>query len=149
MNKMMQDLRHVGSFSTINNSQKTMMNYGNPVYTERQNELYKRLLLGLNAYTKEEIYAMNSTKKNRIKNAHRKAQDFLNIWKQELMIETTNNIFNSLFPEANVTKELLSQTETSPEFKNTLTFKDLGIRKQDIVKQFLKLKLLPNNFASL
>ena len=79
MKKMMQDLHYVGSFSTLTSEVKPMMTYGAPTYTPKQNELYSRLLIGLSAYEKEEVYLMNSTKKNRIKKAHRKAQDALNI----------------------------------------------------------------------
>jgi len=145
----MQDLHYVGSFSTLTSEVKPMMNYGAPTYTPKQNELYNRLLIGTKAYDEKVLYAMNSTKKNRIKKAHRKAQDALNIWKQELTIIATNGIFQSLFPEAKVTQALLEQSEPSKNFKNTLKFKDLGIKKEDIIKKFLELKLLPSNFASL
>ena len=145
----MQDLHYVGSFSTLTSEVKPMMNYGAPTYTPKQNELYSRLLIGLKAYQKEELYVMNSTKKNRIKKAHRKAQDSLNIWKQELTIMATNGLFMSLFPEAKITSSLLEQSDTSKNFKNTLKFKDLGIRKEDIVDKFIALRLLPANFATL
>ena len=145
----MQDLHYVGSFSTLTSEVKPMMNYGAPTYTPKQNELYSRLLIGLNAYDSKELYAMNSTKKNRIKKAHRKAQNALNIWKQELTIMATNGLFQSLFPEAEITASLLEQSDTSQKFKNTLRFKDLGIRKEDIVEKFLELRLIPANFATL
>ena len=145
----MQDLHYVGSFSTLTSEVKPMMNYGAPTYTPKQNELYRRLLIGTNAYEKEQLYVMNSTKKNRIKKAHRKAQNALNLWKQELTILATNGLFMSLFPEANITKSLLEQSDTSQNFKNTLDFKDLGIKKEDIVAKFIELGLLPNNFATL
>lgn len=149
MKKLMQDLQHVGSFSTLTSEVTTMMNYGAPVYTPKQNELYSRLLIGLNTYDKKTLYAMNSTKKNRVKKAHRKAQDVLNLWKQELTIKATNGLFMSLFPEAKITEELVRQSDTSESFKNTLTFKDLGIRKEDIVEKFMQMGLLPSNFATL
>lgn len=145
----MQNLQYVGSFSTLTSEVKPMMTYGAPTYTLKQNELYRRLLIGTNAYEKEELYVMNSTKKNRIKKANRRAQNILNIWKQELTILATNGLFMSLFPEADITTAILEQSETSQNFKNTLNFKDLGIKKEDIVNKFIQAGLLPNNFATL
>jgi hypothetical protein len=62
---------------------------------------------------------------------------------------STNGLFMSLFPEAKITSSLLEQSDTSKNFKNTLRFKDLGIKKEDIVDKFIALRLLPANFATL
>jgi hypothetical protein len=43
----------------------------------------------------------------------------------------------------------LSNTETYDKFKNTLTFKDLGIEKKDIISIFITEGILPKNFLSL
>ena len=78
MKKSIQNLQYVGSFSTLQTEGRVKyMNYGAPTYTKRQNELYSRLLIGSKAYTPEEWYKMNSTKKRRINRAHKKAQDVL------------------------------------------------------------------------
>jgi hypothetical protein len=39
--------------------------------------------------------------------------------------------------------------ETLDDYKNTLTFKDLGINYEDIVLKFMSVGLLPNNFFTL
>ena len=150
MKNQIQNLQYVGSFSTLQTEGRVKyMNYGAPTYTERQNELYSRLLIGTKAYSPEELYAMNSTKKKRIRRAHKKAQDVLNLWKQELTIKATNGLFSSLFPDTEITKVLLSQSEPTPKFKNTMSFRDLGIRKENIIEKFLEVRLLPANFHSL
>jgi hypothetical protein len=73
----------------------------------------------------------------------------LNVFKQKLTIEYTNKLFESLFPKSSFTKELLGLSETDEKFKNTLTFKDLNITKDDIISIFIAEGILPKNFLSL
>jgi hypothetical protein len=54
-----------------------------------------------------------------------------------------------LFPESPLTQFFVETEETDPEFKNTLTFKDLGITKDQIVGLFITEGLLPKNFHDL
>lgn len=181
--KANENLHYVGSFTTLQTQGPNyLMDYGTK-YTVKQQELYYRLLKGLKVYTPEELYTMNSTKKRRISDAHSKAQNIINLYKQEIMLAKTNNLleyadkqivdFTSKFKDntakapqsftRNVTiknneslsevftvaalKTLLS-TEVSPDptFICNLSFKDLGISKEDIVKKFKQVKLLPANF---
>jgi hypothetical protein len=86
-----ENLVYCGSYSTTQtDGNKKLLNYGAPTYSDYQNELYGRALVGLKVYKKEQLYSMNSTKKKRIRKLHKRAQDMLNIWKQELMIAKTN-----------------------------------------------------------
>lgn len=94
------NLNYVGSFSTLQTSgTKSLVDYGTK-YSPKQQELYYRLLKGLKIYEPEELYAMNSTKKMRINKAHSKAQQVLNLWKQEKMIEKSNQLYSTIFQEA-------------------------------------------------
>ena len=158
-----QNLYYVGSFSTLQKEGNSQyMNHGAISLTKEQGELYSRLLIGLKYYSKEELYAMNSNKKNRIKKTHKKAQDLLNLWKQELMILNTNALFDNFNLSLNHTekdekgvssiiKTSLSSftSQTDPNFRCTLDFKDLGIDKRKIVEKFMEQRLLPANFMSL
>lgn len=94
------NLHYVGSFSTLQTSgTKNLINYGT-TYSAKQQELYYRLLKGLKIYTPEELYAMNSTKKIRIQKAHTKAQRVLNLWKQQIMIQKSNQLYNTILENA-------------------------------------------------
>jgi beta-galactosidase GanA len=74
----------------------------------------------------------------------------LNKFKQQVTIKYSNLIFEQcLFPNSPITQILLADTETDEKFKNTLTFKDLGIQKQDIIAIFIAEGILPKNFLSL
>ncbi len=98
---------------------KTYMQYEQDKYSAYQNYLYKR------------------------------AQSVLNVAKQKATIHYTNLSFKTLFPKSPLTQLLLGATETDEKFKNTLTFKDLNISKDDIISIFIAEGILPKNFLSL
>jgi hypothetical protein len=54
-----------------------------------------------------------------------------------------------LFPNSPLTDSLLACTEFDEKFKNTITFKDLNISKEDIISIFITEGILPKNFLSL
>ena len=128
---------------------KTYMQYETDGYSQYQTYLYKRALYGLDALTQQELATMCSKKKQRIINVYKRAQVVLNKIKQELTIQYTNLLFKRLFPNSPLTDALLANTETDEKFKNTLTFKDLGIEKKDIISIFITEGILPKNFLSL
>jgi hypothetical protein len=128
---------------------KMYMQYETDGYSQYQNYLYKRALYGLDALTQQELATMCSKKKMRIINVYKRAQVVLNKFKQELTIQYSNFIFKTLFPNSPLTDALLAHTETDEKFKNTLTFKDLGIEKKDIISIFITEGILPKNFLSL
>ena len=106
-------------------------------------------MFGLKMYTQDEIKAMHWQKRNRIKKVHKRTQSVLNLWKQELMIEKTNKLFQIFFPDSTITQALLSASDVDPEFRNKLDFKTLGITKKDVVNKLQEENLLPHNFAEL
>lgn len=129
-------------------SQKKFEHYE---FTPYQNLLYKRALFGLTVYTEEELKTMNPEKKERIKKVNRKAQQVLNIFKQEIVNNTCENIFLILVPKSEFAKKMLTSEKigTDPNFINILNLKDLGINKIRIVNRFIKEGLLPSNFFEL
>lgn len=144
MEKLKQDVKnyqlHAG---------KTYMQYEQDRYSSYQNYLYKRALYGLDALTQQELATMCSKKKQRIINVYKRAQVILNKFKQQVTIQYTNFIFKTLFPKSPITDVLLADTEIDEKFKNTLTFKELGISKDQIITIFIAEGILPKNFLSL
>lgn len=127
----------------------TYMEYEKDNYNDYQNHLYKRALHGLNAFTQEELATMCSKKKQRVSKVYMKGQSIINLYKQKLTNAYSNFIFKTLFPESPLTQFFVETEETDPEFKNTLTFKDLGITKDQIVGIFIAEGILPKNFHNL
>ena len=58
----------------------------------------------------------------------------------------SNFIFKTLFPKAPLTDWLINNDQIDDKFKNTLTFTDLGISKDDIVKVFIDEGILRPDF---
>jgi hypothetical protein len=131
------------------NAGKTYMNYETDGYSQYQNYLYKRALYGLDALSEQELATICSKKKQRVVNVYKKAQVTLNKFKQQVTIQYSNFVFKTLFPNSPITSILLSDTEVDETFKNTLTFKDLGITKDQIISIFITEGILPKNFLSL
>lgn len=124
--------------------------YEKDQYSQIQNFLYKRALLGLNIYTKQEIKDMHWKKRKRIQRIHKRAQKILNLWKQQVLADSVSKFFKALFPRSPLTKELVEGASVlDPEFKNTLSFKDLGISKDMVVKKLHEEGVLPPDFFSL
>jgi len=144
MEKLKQDIKHYQLHAG-----KTYMQYEQDSYNQYQNYLYKRALYGLDAITAEELATMCSKKKQRIINVYKRAQVVLNIAKQKATIHYTNLIFKTLFPNSPLTQMLLDNSETDEKFKNTLTFKDLNLGKDQIISIFITEGILPKNFLSL
>jgi len=131
------------------NNEKTHIQYEQDNYSNYQNYLYKRALYGLSSINQEELDTMCGKKKQRIINVYKRAQVVLNTFKQTATISYTNFLFKTLFPNSPITQFLLSETETDEKFKNTLTFKDLNISKEQIISIFMSEGILPKNFLSL
>lgn len=159
--KTQNNLVYCGSFTTTQtDGNKKLLNYGAPTYSKKQNELYSRALVGLKAYTPEELYAMNSTKKNKIKRVHKRAQKLLNEFKHLRsiqLIKETVQLLRSNRDADNYRNEelrglftdLLSHTEKDANIKNDLSFKELSIKKEDIIQLWMQNNILPHNFLSL
>lgn len=127
----------------------TYMEYEKDNYNDYQNHLYKRALYGLSAFTQQELAIMCSKKKQRVSKVYIKGQNIINLYKQKLTNAYSNFIFKTLFPESPITQFFVETEETDEEFKNTLSFKELGISKDQIVNIFVTEGILPKNFHSL
>jgi hypothetical protein len=145
--KLKQSLEYTGKYQLKN--EKLVMQYETDNYTQYQNYLYKRALYGLESLGAQELEQMCSKKKQRIINVYKKAQAVINKYKQELTIKYTNILFESFFPKSPITAFFLDNSEVDEKFKNTLTFKDLNISKEDVISIFIQEGVLPKNFLSL
>jgi len=128
---------------------ETYMQYEQDSYNNYQNHLYKRALYGLSAFTQQELATMCSKKKQRVSKVYMKGQNVINLYKQKLTNAYSNFIFKTLFPESPLTQFFIETEETDVEFKNTLTFKDLGITKDQVIGLFITEGILPKNFHDL
>ena len=118
-------------------------------YSTYQNYLYKRALYGLDSLSVEELNNMCSKKKSRIINVYNRAQIVVNNYKHKVTKQLTDKLLSSLFPNSSLISELNSYDIIDNNYKNTLTFKDLCIHKDQLVELFMTEGILPKNFLSL
>jgi len=114
-----------------------------------QHFLFKRVLHGLNIYTKEEVAQLHWDKKRRIKKVWQRGQQVLNAWKQTIANKKINNYLYRTFGE-NVRAFIdVPAEEYLPEYQNKMSLKDLGLTYEDVILKFMAEGLLPKNFLSL
>lgn len=115
----------------------------------RQHFLFKRVLHGLNMYSKQEISKMHKDKKRRIKKVWMKGQTVINEWKQIISSKKVNAYLYHMFGD-NVKGIIeVPVTDILPNYRNNISLKDLGIKYEDLILKFISVGLLPKNFLSI
>jgi len=115
----------------------------------QQHFLFKRVLHGLNIYTQEQQNALHWDKKKRIKRVWQRGQDVLNNWKQYIVNKRVNDYLYKVFGENVRAIVNVPADEYLPEYKNTLSLKDLGLTYEDVILKFMAEGLLPKNFLTI
>lgn len=128
---------------------KSYTKYEQDPFNAYQNFLYKRALYGLKMYEDNEVKTMHWQKKKRIIKVNKRTQHILNIWKQEISNVYTQKFFEQVFPKSPVTKSLKGYNYTDPKFKCKLSFKDLGIKKEQVIQKLHQEGVLQKNFYEL
>jgi hypothetical protein len=131
--------------------QKKYTQYEQHKFTAYQNLLYKRALFGLKMYSKQEQQTLNWKEKNKIKQMNRKAQQSINVFKQEKVNIMCDRLYKAVFPGSKLAHDVFSldKSTTNPKIINKLDLKFLRINKEDVIKRFVKEGILPKNFYTL
>jgi hypothetical protein len=113
-----------------------------------QTELYRRAMYGLKIYPQETVRAMTNLQRRKITKKCKRAQSVLNIWKQEICNSMANKLIAKHFKMTPVVETFigLHADYVDVEYVNNLSFKDLGIKRVDIIRKFIREGILPNNF---
>lgn len=116
-----------------------------------QHFAFKRVLHGLNMYSKEEVNKMHWDKKRRIIKVWKRGQKVLNEWKQSISNKKVNAYLNQYFGQSELIKEIISVPDTDylHDHSNKISLKHLGINYEDVILKFMSVGLLPKNFLSL
>lgn len=127
----------------------TFVKYDSNELNSYQQYLYKRALYGLKGLPETELASMCLAKQKRINKVHFRAQRLLNLYKHTLTKKLTDTLLLSLFPKSSLAQSFAAYDEVDETFTNTLSFKDLGISKKEIIELFIQEKILPGNFFSI
>tara|TARA_R110000765_G_scaffold5492_1_gene17204 strand:+ start:1396 stop:1890 length:495 start_codon:yes stop_codon:yes gene_type:complete len=113
----------------------------------RQHKLFKRVLHGFGAFTKDEVSKMHWDKKRRVKKVWQKGQKIVNAFKQQVANVYANKIF-SMFDSCSFITDIPT-AEVDYNYVNINTLKELGINYDDLVLVFIQHGLLPKSFFNL
>jgi len=132
-------------------SNNSKMEFERDPFNAYQNFLYKRALFGLSVYQEVELSTMHKDKKKRITKVHQRAQQVLNIWKQQLTNQWAAELMGKFFYHSNLVKEFSQNVADAidPDYISNLEFKSLGIDKKEIVNKLIEEKVLPKDFYNL
>jgi hypothetical protein len=127
------------------------MEFERDPFNAYQNFLYKRALFGLSVYQEVELSTMHKDKKKRITKVHQRAQQVLNIWKQQLTNQWAAELMGKFFHHSNLVKEFAQNVADAidPDYISNLEFKSLGVDKKQIVNKLIEEKVLPKDFYNL
>lgn len=141
----------LSDYQLFGNRQHGYVEYEKDEFNAYQNFLYKRALFGLSVYSAEELSIMHGDKKKRVFKVHTRTQKVLNLWKQEMVNNMVNSIFNDLFHHSKFAREMVEKfgTETDQSYISDVDFKSLGVEKKQIVSKLIREKILPVNFYEL
>jgi hypothetical protein len=92
---------------------------------------------------------MHWDKKRRITKVWKRGQNTINEWKQWICHKQINPIFR-IFAKSELGRALYEAPfEYISDYKNKMTFQELGINYEDVILKFIGLGLLPKNYLSL
>ena len=130
---------------------QTISRFEKDPYNAYQNFLYNRTINGLSIYSNDELSKMSNEKKKKFFKQHKKAQETINLLKQEVTNKLANDFFVQIFPDTEFTKSLINfyGIQGDVNYKNHLPFKLLKINKKMIIARLIETKLLPKNFNQL
>lgn len=124
----------------------TYQDYEPLKFNYTQYRMYYSLLNGLKFYKPEIVAKFSQAKKDHITRKHKKTQQVINRWKNQIVNAYSNHIFKSIFWNSDIAKEMVALTEQDDTALNTMTFRELGLQKHQIAQKLIEHKLLPDNF---
>ena len=99
-------------------------------------------------YKREEVDKMHWDKKRRITKVWKRAQHVINKWKQLISYKQMQPIFR-IFAKSELGREIYEMPfEYLPDYKNKMTFQELGLNYEDVILKFMGVGLLPKNYLS-
>lgn len=117
----------------------------------KQKDMYAKVVYGFKAYTKEELNSMSERAKINVTITYTKVQRILRNWKQDITFSNLDRFMLALFPNSPVVKAMCATTghidDVSKE--DEISFKDLGIKQEQIIAKLMEVELLPKNFYQL
>lgn len=113
-----------------------------------QHRMFKRVLHGLNVYSKEEVKAMHWDKKRRIIKVWKRGQKIINEWKQTISNKKVNGYLSEYFGTSPFIQGILNTPvdDVLEDYNNRIPLKNLGICYEDVILKFMSVGLLPKNF---
>jgi hypothetical protein len=150
------DSQRTFNHQSHNNLMKHVQLYGHtryqsfekPLFNNVQQRLYAEAVYGLSLYNQEQLQHLPKSKKHEILVIFKKTQEILNIFKQQVINQQVNPLFQKFFPKSKVANVMLS-VDIDATVKCKIPFKELNITQQMIANKLVEMGILPINFYEL
>lgn len=117
------------------------------ICSTKQKELFNQVMYGLKNYTNEELDKIGYYEKLRIKRIFEQSQNILNIWKQEEAHKKLGSFLITAFHKSEFAKDLATYDKAiNPKERCIFTFRDLKIRREQVIDKLINAGMLPENF---
>jgi hypothetical protein len=118
------------------------------LFNQLQNKLYRRLIFGLDSLNNTDLQTMKKSEILKVQEDHERAKKVLNQWKNEITSSYVDKLFSEIFWNSPIAKEMVrfGNDPDAVHEENTLSFKELGIKKRQIAVKLVENGLLPVNF---
>lgn len=115
-----------------------------------QTRHYRIAVYGIQAFTESEIKNLSFKEKSEIEAKCKKAQLVINRLKQRTCSRNISQMLEKLFSNSKFIKDFVKDNDYySDSLVNPMSFKELGIKKKDIIDVLIDNQCLPENFYSL
>lgn len=123
----------------------------NTQFSPKQKDLYSKVVYGFKAYSPAEIASMSETAKKNVSVTYAKAQRIIRNWKQDITFSNLDRFLLALFPKSPIVKQMVATTGHIDDIpkEDEISFKDLGIKQDQIANKLIEFGLLPKNFYQL
>lgn len=147
--------------SKLPKHKQLVQRYERHVFNDYQNLLYNQALYGLRSLPVKMVQTMSEEQKKQVMRNYQNAQKLVKQLKQNVIIDCSNAIIDYYLAQAAelTTREAMHakfflqgirhSKETDTGYRDTLTFKDLGITKEQIIEILIKHRILPENYHTL
>lgn len=120
------------------------------VLNATQTQHYRVAVYGIQAFTELEVKNLSFKQKTEIEAKCKKAQMVINRLKQRTCSRNISNLLEKLFSHSKLIKDFVKDNDYySDSLINPMSFKELGIRKKDIIDALICENCLPEHFYEL
>lgn len=111
-----------------------------------QRSMYRRLMYGIKEFAPEQVASMSPYILSKIVDDYKKAKQALHVLKAKKYFDAETKLINAIFPHVKVGD---NDFDWFMDLPKSATLRSLGISTKEVIEEFIKRRLLPQNFFTI